>query len=150
MSPFLVLLWRDVKLATRSGGGAALTLCFFALVATLVPLGIGAHLEHCDLSRANLEGTSWHRATLAHCVLRGAALIDARIEQAVFSDCDLRGADLAIARSPNVATLAGARFVRCDLRDTRWEGRELGGAAFVDCVANSMIAGRRQGIHSAP
>ncbi|HEX7841679.1 MAG TPA: pentapeptide repeat-containing protein [Kofleriaceae bacterium] len=110
----------------------------------------GAQLEHCDLSRANLEGTSWHRATLAHCVLRGAVLIDARLEHAVFTDCDLRGADLAIARSPNVATLAGARFVRCDLRDTRWAGRELGAAVFVDCLINSLVASRRPGLRSAP
>lgn len=110
----------------------------------------GAHLEHCDLSRANLESTSWHRATLARCVLRGAVLIDARLEGAVFTDCDLRGADLAIARAPDVATLAGARFVRCDLRDTRWEGRELGGADFVDCLINSLVASHRPGLRSSP
>lgn len=45
MSPFLTLLTRDIKLATRSGGGAALALSFFALVATLVPLGVGADLK---------------------------------------------------------------------------------------------------------
>lgn len=45
MSPFLTLLMRDLKLATRSGGGAALALSFFALVATLVPLGVGADLK---------------------------------------------------------------------------------------------------------
>lgn len=93
----------------------------------------GAHLGHCNLSRADLAGTSWHRATLAHCALRRATLTDARLDRAVFSDCDLRGADLAIVRSPHVAILAGARFVRCDLRDTHWRGRELGGATFIDC-----------------
>ena len=93
----------------------------------------GAHLERCELSRARAEGTSWHRATLVHCALRRASLIDARLDRAELRDCDLRGADLSIVRSPNVATLVGARFVRCDLRDTRWTGRELGGAAFVDC-----------------
>lgn len=92
-----------------------------------------ARLARCDLSRAGLAGTSWHRATMAHCALRRATLIDARLDRAVFTDCDLRGADLAIVRSPHVATLAGARFVRCDLRDTHWRGRELGGATFVDC-----------------
>lgn len=92
-----------------------------------------ARLARCDLSRAGLAGTSWHRATLVHCALRRATLIDARLDRAVFTDCDLRGADLAIVRSPHVATLAGARFVRCDLRDTHWRGRELGGATFVDC-----------------
>ena len=90
-------------------------------------------LEHCELSRANLEGASWHRATLSHCKLRRALLIDARLDRAVFNDCSLRGTDLEIVRSPDVATLAGARFVRCDLRDTNWAGRELGGATLIDC-----------------
>ena len=45
MSPFATLLTRDIKLAARSGGSAALALSFFALVATLMPLGIGADLH---------------------------------------------------------------------------------------------------------
>ena len=93
----------------------------------------GSALEHCDLSRANLEGASWHRATLSQCRLPGAVLVDARLDRAVLTDCDLRGANLEIARSPEVASLAGARLVRCDLRDTRWAGRELGGATLIDC-----------------
>jgi uncharacterized protein YjbI with pentapeptide repeats len=94
----------------------------------------GSTLEDCELARANLQGTSWHRAALARCDLSRAALLDARLDRAVFSDCNLRGADLAIAQSPEVAGLAGARFVRCDLRDTDWTGRDLGGATFVDCT----------------
>jgi heme exporter protein B len=62
VSPFLVLLWRDVRLATRSGGGAALALCFFALVATLVPLGIGADLK---LLARVAGGILWVGAVLA-------------------------------------------------------------------------------------
>jgi heme exporter protein B len=45
VSPFATLLLRDLKLAARSGGGAALALSFFALVATLVPLGVGPDLK---------------------------------------------------------------------------------------------------------
>jgi heme exporter protein B len=45
VSPFAALLLRDIKLAARSGGSAALALSFFALVATLVPLGIGPDLR---------------------------------------------------------------------------------------------------------
>jgi len=99
-------------------------------------------VEHCELTRANLEGTSWHGATLSHCTLRRARLVDARLDRAVFSDCNLRAADLGIASSPSVATLAGARFVRCDLRETNWAGRELGGATFIDC--------KLFGAHGAP
>ena len=62
MSPFATLLLRDLKLAARSGGGAALALSFFALVATLVPLGVGADLHL--LSRV-AGGVLWVAAVLA-------------------------------------------------------------------------------------
>src|SRR5580698_340457 len=45
MRSFAALLSRDLRLAARSGGGAPLALGFFALVATLVPLGVGADLH---------------------------------------------------------------------------------------------------------
>ncbi len=62
MSPFVTLLTRELKLAARSGGGAALALSFFALVATLVPLGVGADLHL--LSRV-AGGVLWVAAVLA-------------------------------------------------------------------------------------
>ncbi|HXM00655.1 MAG TPA: heme exporter protein CcmB [Rhizomicrobium sp.] len=42
MTAFRVLLLRDLRLATRAGGGMMLALAFFAGVAVLVPLGVGA------------------------------------------------------------------------------------------------------------
>lgn len=62
MSPFATLLLRDVKLAARSGGSAALALSFFALVATLVPLGVGADLR---LLARVAGGVLWVGAVLA-------------------------------------------------------------------------------------
>jgi len=62
MSEFRALLMRDVRLSARSGGGAALALGFFALVATLVPLGIGADLK--ILARV-AGGVLWVAALLA-------------------------------------------------------------------------------------
>ncbi|HWC63341.1 MAG TPA: heme exporter protein CcmB [Rhizomicrobium sp.] len=53
---------RDTRLAVRSGGGAALALGFFALVATLVPLGIGADL---NLLARVAGGVLWVGAVLA-------------------------------------------------------------------------------------
>jgi heme exporter protein B len=60
--PFLALLVRDIRLAGRAGGGAALALSFFALVATLVPLGIGADLK---LLARVAGGILWVGAVLA-------------------------------------------------------------------------------------
>jgi heme exporter protein B len=62
VSPFATLLARDISLAARSGGSAALALSFFALVATLVPLGVGADLHL--LSRV-AGGILWVAAVLA-------------------------------------------------------------------------------------
>jgi heme exporter protein B len=62
VSPFATLLLRDVKLAARSGGSAALALSFFALVATLMPLGIGADLA---LLARVAAGVLWVGAVLA-------------------------------------------------------------------------------------
>ncbi|HEX4270766.1 MAG TPA: heme exporter protein CcmB [Rhizomicrobium sp.] len=62
MSVFITLLLRDIKLAARSGGSAVLALSFFALVATLVPLGVGADLH---LLTRVAGGVLWVAAVLA-------------------------------------------------------------------------------------
>ena len=62
MSAFSALLIRDLRLAARSGGSAALALGFFALVATLVPLGIGVDLK---LLARVAGGVLWVAAVLA-------------------------------------------------------------------------------------
>jgi heme exporter protein B len=62
VSAFAALLSRDLRLSVREGGGAALALGFFALVATLVPLGIGADLRL--LARVS-GGILWVAAVLA-------------------------------------------------------------------------------------
>ena len=62
LGSFGTLLLRDIKLAARSGGGAALALSFFALVATLVPLGVGPDLR---LLARMAGGILWVAAVLA-------------------------------------------------------------------------------------
>src|SRR5476649_838503 len=80
MSAFTALLARDLRLAARSGGSAALALGFFALVATLVPLGIGADLK---LLARVAGGVLWVAAVLA------ALLSLDRLFQADFEDGSL-------------------------------------------------------------
>jgi len=62
MTEFLALLIRDIRLAVRAGGGAALALAFFASVVTLVPLGVGADLH---LLARIAGGVLWVAAVLA-------------------------------------------------------------------------------------
>lgn len=87
MSPFSAVLFRDMRLATRAGGSAALALAFFAGVATLVPLGVGSDLH---LLARIAAGVLWIAAVLA------ALLSLDRLFQADFEDGSL---DL-IALSP--------------------------------------------------
>ena len=56
------LFLRDLRLATRAGGSAALALAFFAAVATLVPLGVGADLR---LLARIAAGVLWVAAVLS-------------------------------------------------------------------------------------
>jgi len=96
MNPFFALLLRDIRLAVRAGGGAALALAFFACVATLVPLGVGADMR---LLARIAGGVLWVAAVLA------ALLSLDRLFQADYEDGSL---DL-IALSPmslEVAALA--------------------------------------------
>lgn len=96
---FASLLLRDLKLAARSGGSAALALAFFALMATMVPLGIGADLKL--LSRV-AAGILWVGAVLA------ALLSLDRLFQGDFDDGSL---DL-IALSPlSLEQVALAKFL---------------------------------------
>ncbi len=62
MSAFLALLVRDIRLAVRAGGSAALALAFFAAVVTLVPLGVGPDLK---LLARIAGGVLWVAAVLA-------------------------------------------------------------------------------------
>lgn len=78
---------RDLRLSVREGGGAALALGFFALVATLVPLGVGPDMA--VLSKVG-AGVLWIGAALA------ALLSLDRLFQADYEDGSL---DL-IALSP--------------------------------------------------
>lgn len=81
------LLLRDIRLAARAGGSAMLALAFFASVATLVPLGVGADLA---LLARIAGGVLWVGAVLA------ALLALDRLFQADFEDGSLD----AIALSP--------------------------------------------------
>ena len=74
------LLFRDIRLATRAGGSAALALAFFAAVATLVPLGVGVDLR---LLLRVAAGVLWVAAVLA------ALLSLDRLFQADFEDGSL-------------------------------------------------------------
>ncbi|MEI9932040.1 MAG: heme exporter protein CcmB [Rhizomicrobium sp.] len=93
------LLLRDIRLSTRAGGSAMLALAFFAAVATLVPLGVGADLR---LLARIAAGVLWVAAVLA------ALLALDRLFQADFEDGSLD----VIALSPlSLETTSFAKIV---------------------------------------
>lgn len=98
MTPFTALLLRDIRLATRAGGSAALALAFFAAVATLVPLGVGADLV---LLARVAAGVLWVAAVLA------ALLSLDRLFQADFEDGSL---DLIALSSLPLEAIAAAKI----------------------------------------
>ena len=99
MTPFMALVSRDTRLAIRAGGSAALALAFFAAVATLVPLGVGADLRL--LARVG-GGVLWVAAVLA------ALLSLDRLFQTDFEDGSLD----VIALSPlSLETISVAKIV---------------------------------------
>jgi heme exporter protein B len=72
----LALLWRDIVLALRIGGGGLMGAGFFLLVVTLTPLGLGGETE--TLSRI-AGGVLWVAALLA-CLLSLDRLFQADFE----------------------------------------------------------------------
>lgn len=99
MSPFVTLLARDMTLAFRAGGGAALAAAFFGAVAVLMPLGIGADLQ---LLGRIAGGVLWVAAALS------ALLSLDRLFQADFEDGSLDL--LALAPLP-LESVAGAKMI---------------------------------------
>jgi heme exporter protein B len=98
MTAFRTVIARDLLLAVRAGGGAALALAFFAAVATLVPLGIGPDLK---LLARIAAGVLWVAAVLA------ALLSLDRLFQADFEDGSL---DLMLLSPLPLEALAFAKI----------------------------------------
>ena len=98
MTSFFTLLARDLRLSVREGGGAALALGFFALVAMLVPLGVGSELV--VLSKVG-GGVLWVGALLA------ALLSLDRLFQADYEDGSL---DLIVLSPLSLEAAAAAKI----------------------------------------
>ena len=92
------LVLRDLRLATRAGGSAALALAFFAAVATLVPLGVGADLR---LLARVAAGVLWVAAVLS------VLLSLDRLFQADFDDGSL---DLLALSPLSLETIAAVKI----------------------------------------
>lgn len=98
MTSFVALVSRDVRLAVRAGGSAALAIAFFSAVATLVPLGVGPDP---GLLAKIAGGVLWVAAALA------ALLSLDRLYQADFEDGSL---DLIVLSPLSLEAIAVAKM----------------------------------------
>jgi uncharacterized protein YjbI with pentapeptide repeats len=104
----------------------------------------GANLQavvarDCDFSGASLTYSQWHGATVIRCSFNGAVLREFSSDAAVFLDCDFQGADLAVGELGARVTMAGAQFLRCDLRRSRWCNRTLAGVRLIGCKLHGVL-----------
>ena len=76
MGAFGTMVWRDLALAFRTGGGGALGVAFFVIAAVLVPFGVGPKPA---LLGAIAPGMLWIAALLA-CMLTLDRLFQADVE----------------------------------------------------------------------
>lgn len=112
--------------------GTKLRRCDFTAAGMPIARFGDATVEDCTFAGANLERTTWYRARVERCSFVDAVLQEAAFDKATFADCDFRGADFSIVRNL-LGTGVDARFVRCDLRDTKWSERDLFRVAFIEC-----------------
>jgi len=146
LTPFIALLSRDIRLAVRAGGGAALALAFFAAVVTLVPLGIGPDLK---LLTRIAGGVLWVAAVLAALLsldrLFQADYEDGSLDVIALSPLPLEAAALAKMAAHWLATglpLTLLSSLLAVLYDLPWPGASaLAASLLIGTPAVSAIGG---------
>ncbi|HVV83417.1 MAG TPA: pentapeptide repeat-containing protein [Kofleriaceae bacterium] len=124
---------REAGFGSTSLVGATLVHCHFDRAHLgLTKLG-EATVIGCTFDGANLDRSTWYRASVRECSFHGARFGNAAFDNAVFTDCDFRGADFSLLTEELLGTIHDALFERCDLRGTRWAGRTMRRARFVNC-----------------
>jgi uncharacterized protein YjbI with pentapeptide repeats len=108
----------------------------------------GAALALAKLERADIEGATFAGADLDRSQWQGARVVSARFDGARFGNAVFDGAtfqrssfvraDFSPTTPAPPATTQGARFEDCDLRNTRWDDRDLSGARFVRCKLDGV------------
>ncbi len=93
---------------------------------------IDAVIDASDFTYSNLRSTLWQRTRVQRSFLRDCSLVDATLDGSTFADCDLRGADLSVTGG-QLTFGANTQFIRCDLRESNWLGRDLSCVTMVDC-----------------
>ena len=126
--------WTSARLT-----GATIERCVFTSSPMVDAYLFDSVVTSCRFIEMDLTRTLWFRSTVISSVFQRSTLVDASFDGATFADCDFVGSDFSVTRQGPIGTAVGARFVRCDLRDTNWEGRDLFRVSFIAC----KLAGAR-------
>jgi uncharacterized protein YjbI with pentapeptide repeats len=93
----------------------------------------GAVIDATSFAGANLERSTWANANVTGASFDSANLGNAWLDAGRFRGCTFHEADFRLITQGIKCTTRGAVFEDCDLRLTRWDGRDLSGATFVRC-----------------
>ncbi|HZI11441.1 MAG TPA: pentapeptide repeat-containing protein [Myxococcus sp.] len=94
----------------------------------------GAKIEGTSFAESNLDRTTWAGATVSGASFERVLFGNAWIDGARFRSCGFQGADFRPRTDlPRKPATSGAIFEDCDLRGTKWEGRDLTNATFIRC-----------------
>ncbi|HTE56517.1 MAG TPA: pentapeptide repeat-containing protein [Kofleriaceae bacterium] len=93
----------------------------------------GAVIDGTSFEGANLERSTWANANVTAASFDNANLGNAWLDAGRFRGCTFRKADFRLITQGIRCTTRGSVFEDCDLRFTRWDGRDLSGATFVRC-----------------
>jgi len=119
---------RDAEIRGAIFDGAAMALAKFER----------AVVRGASFAGADLDRSQWQSAHATDTMFDGARLGNAALDGAAFARCSFHRVDFSPTTPRPAATTHGARFDQCDLRGTRWDGRDLSGAIFVRCQMNGL------------
>lgn len=92
-----------------------------------------AIIDETTFDGANLDRSTWAGASATAVGFDNCIFGNAWLDGGRFRGCTFRKADLRLLTEGIRCTTRGAIFEDCDLRFTRWDGRNLDGATFVRC-----------------
>lgn len=113
---------------------ARINRCSFAGIWFNLSDFVRARIGDCDLSGSLFSRVFFQFAKVERTRFVGADILNARLDDAEFTACDFSKADLS---DPDpflkLCTTRRTRFIDCDFRDSRWEGRLLSETVFERC-----------------
>jgi uncharacterized protein YjbI with pentapeptide repeats len=106
-----------------------------------------AAIDETTFDDAHLDRSQWIGARVTAASFDRAVFGNTRFDGGRFTGCTFRKADLRLLTSGIKCTTANAVFEDCDLRFTRWDGRDVSGATFIRCKLHG-ISGAPVGVDS--